>query len=204
MRHLSTPILAFLLLFTCAACDDPVYGTRAAVLDGEDVGGAGVEDASEGEEVGALPDAALPGKLPPPLFLYAEVEGACPEALDPAEAAAIFAQPGPVWSGEVWVGEECTGAGGEYLLWRDGERAAWLGGHACYFVEEGLRAISATLYGVIRVRETGTIEQQLDPGLCLGFPGEPPGLRSDVRVLAFALFTDPQQAAAFAAGVGQP
>ena len=97
--------------------------------------------------------------------------------------------------------QECTGAGGQYLLAReiDGFRAFWVGAHACQFAEGGTNAFGI-VYGVVRYRLTAGL-QEIPPEVCVGFPDEPPGLQTDATTLAIAVFEQLSEAQAFEASL---
>ncbi|APR80705.1 Hypothetical protein A7982_06052 [Minicystis rosea] len=96
--------------------------------------------------------------------------------------------------------EECTGAGGQYVLGReiDGYRYFWVGGHACYFFAHALPV--SLVYGVVRYRFTAAISE-IPAGMCVAWPGEPDGVQTDVSTSAIAVFERLDEAKTFAASL---
>lgn len=102
---------------------------------------------------------------------------------------------------EVFYASECTGLGGQYVLARslDDARSFWLGGHGCQFFDDALVGAPA-VFGVLRASQTAALFQ-IEPGICVGFPGQSDGVASDSKVLAVALFETEEDARQFAAAI---
>ncbi|MDC3957636.1 hypothetical protein KEG38_27505 [Polyangium jinanense] len=120
----------------------------------------------------------------------------------PLDTAAAVLAPGDTGDEiavtDIYFTEECTGAGGQYVLAReiDGFRYFWLGGHACYFVE-GLASETGLVFGVVRYRMTAGISE-IPAHVCVAWPGEPDGLQTYAKTSAIALFEQLEEAKAFA------
>lgn len=197
--HRTLPILASLLL--TAACggtvvfdDDAGGGSPGAGGSGAGATGAG---GSPSITAGPAPE------VPAPLALYvADREGCGLEApVAEAEATMSLDDSGLVALHVVDLAfvDECTGAGGQYILGRtpDGTRAMWLGAHACYFFEPELVGASIRP-GVARTR-LANAPVETPRGACVSFPGEDGTLTSDLRVEAIAVFATRDDALAFVA-----
>jgi hypothetical protein len=130
-------------------------------------------------------------------------EPGCGEELpvENAELALSTAQQGELAVVELFFSEECTGAGGQYILARevDGFREFWIGGHACYFLGTplGVPPAWAPAFGVLHFEQTAAIFQ-IPPEVCVGFPGEPPGASTDAQTQAVVVFETLAEAQAFA------
>ncbi len=135
-----------------------------------------------------------------PTALYTKDDKGCPSSqqIGDAREQLTIAQSGEgVAVVEVFFQEECTGAGGQYILAReiDGFRAFWIGAHACWTLD---RLPTGRHFGVLRYSQTAALFR-IDEHLCIGFPDLPPGATSDVHVRAVALFATLADARAFAA-----
>jgi hypothetical protein len=144
------------------------------------------------------------GPLPVPTMLFVEADPACAIAApvataedalrpsDPGEAASVV---------ELLFADECTGAGGQHVIMRtlDQSREFWLGEHACYFFDFSL-VDGVFRYGVVRFSQTAALFH-IDPYVCIGWPGEPPGLTSDSQVRAVGVFASLDDAQTFASAI---
>ena len=141
--------------------------------------------------------------VPTPERVFAADNAGCIELQTPSEAESFFNEAAPgdrVAVVEVFLVEECTDAGGHYLLARElsGEREYWLGGHACYFLDAA-DFDGAIRHGVVRVTQTAALFQ-LPEEVCVGFPGQA-GVTTDSNVNAAALFASLEEAEQFAASL---
>lgn len=137
-----------------------------------------------------------------PTSLYTKDDRGCPslQPLGDAPKQLAIAQAGEgVAVVEVFFQEECTGAGGQYILARevDGDRAFWIGAHACWTLD---RLPPGRHFGVLRYSQTAALFR-IDDHLCVGFPERPPGATSDAHVRAVALFSTLSDARAYAAAL---
>lgn len=144
-------------------------------------------------------EAAAADGSPEPTAVYAYQSGICPVDLH-GDLTVMEAPKGSDSFVVVQIvfGDECTGLGGQYVLGREvsGSRAYWLGGHGCQFFSPALLD-DPPVYGVLRTTQTAALKQ-LDPALCLGFPGEPAGLSTDSSTRAVAIFGSLDEARRFA------
>jgi hypothetical protein len=125
----------------------------------------------------------------------------CIADIEPSEAPPPSAGSGTrVALVEVFFTAECTGVGGDYVLAREleGSRSYWLGGRGCAFLDEG--ELGETAFGVLWAEVSAGLAT-IDPGLCVGFPGED-GLESDAGVTKLLLFDDLESARTFGEQVG--
>jgi hypothetical protein len=146
---------------------------------------------------------AVPGPVPEPVAVYVAEPGCGEErAIETAEEALSTEESGTIAVVELSFAEECTGAGGQYILARDvdGSREFWIGGHACYFLSSGpgQPPAWAPAFGVLRYEQTAGLFQ-ISPDVCVGFPGQPPGATTDAQTRAIAVFATLEEARAFAA-----
>lgn len=172
--------------------------------------GVGLDDETAGITTGttsttsttSAPDAGAP---PLPIALYVDTDS-CPESR-PVETA--YAELSPPEQGdytalvELYYRDECTGAGGQHIIARAVEDFGdhWLGAHACYFFP--VPSPPEPQYGVILYNVTAAIFQ-LSPDLCIGFPGEPPGVTSSFITRAIGVFATREDAEAFRATLPEP
>lgn len=176
--HLPSRSLLALSLFTLAAgC-----GARSTVLEA---------------------DPTAPAGQPAAVAVYAPDGEGCVDSLPVSDAAeAVTPDSGEeVAVVDLAFAQECTNAGGQYLLAReiDGFRSFWVGAHACQFAEGGTNSFGI-VYGVVRYRITAGI-QEIPPDVCVGFPDEPPGVQTDATTVAIAVFEQLSEAQAFAASL---
>lgn len=161
-----------------------------------------------GAEVSSLPEGNEPVEAPveavPSAVFAADEHGCAAEVLAETGAAALE----PADNGadiaivELAFAEElCTNAGGQYVIARevDGFREFWLGGHACYFFPPE-KTSEPMAFGVLRYAITAAAFE-VPPEVCVGFPGEPPGLFSDSKARAVAVFSTLDEARRFAASI---
>ncbi|HSN87438.1 MAG TPA: hypothetical protein VL025_11805 [Thermoanaerobaculia bacterium] len=190
--------LALSFAFLAAAC-----GARSTVQEAEPAD----PPTDPSTDPPTQPTTAPPTKPPPPpplpALLYVGDGAGCAIELPPDEAADIFAWADPGGSTavvEAFFADECTGAGGQYVLARevDSFRRFWLGAHACYFF--GFPPPDGLPFGVVRYTQTAGIFE-ISPDVCVGFPDEPPGVQTDTTTAAIALFESLDEANAFAAAV---
>jgi hypothetical protein len=89
---------------------------------------------------------------------------------------------------------ECTGAGGQYILARavDGSRFFWIGAHACTTWETP----PTGKFGVVRYSQTAALFH-LPEGACLTMPGAPDLIVSDASTRAIAVFATQAEAERF-------
>jgi hypothetical protein len=165
--------LSIVLCALCSAC-----GTRT---------GVGVDDAATG--------AVMPSAL------YATGEGGCAVVV-PITSTAIEMESKQFGESvavvELFYQDECTGAGGQYILARevDGFRSFFIGAHACWSLPSPLP--TGPGFGVVRYNQTAGLFH-VSPDVCIGFPDRPPGLQTDVTTRAIAVFETLSDARAFAA-----
>ena len=141
--------------------------------------------------------------VPDPEALYLPDDQGCGAEQTPANAAALLTPSGSgqgVAVVEVFYQSECTGVGGDYLVAHevDGFREFWLGAHACFFLPQP--PPSNLPYGVLRYNITAAFFQ-VSPDVCIGIPGQPPGLGTGDKTEAVALFTTLADARQFAASL---
>ncbi|MEO7330123.1 MAG: hypothetical protein ABI193_16230 [Minicystis sp.] len=156
----------------------------------------------EGDAVTADPlDPALP------VDLLAPDGASCVKHLDVQTAPEVMAPDSDqgIAVVDIAFATECTNAGGDYVLAReiDGFSSFWLGQHACEFTDAVFGP--GILYGVVLYRQTAALFQ-LSAEVCVGFPGEPPGLQTSLITDAIALFETLPEARAFASALeaGKP
>lgn len=141
--------------------------------------------------------------VPTPEALYVPDDHGCGAEQKPEDAAALLTPSGSgqgVAVVEVFYQSECTGVGGDYIVAHevDGFRDFWLGAHACFFLPQPLP--SGLPHGVLRYNITAAFFQ-VSPDVCIGIPGEPPGLGTGDKTEAIALFATLAQAQQFAASL---
>lgn len=138
---------------------------------------------------------------PTPLALYVNTHQGCAE---PRPVSGALEAITPAGAGEqvevveLFFQDECTNAGGQYILARsvEGYAESWLGGHACYFLPSPLQMTEA--FGVLRYGITAALFE-LPSALCLGFPAEPWGVQSSLTAEAIAVLSTLEEAKALAA-----
>jgi hypothetical protein len=141
-----------------------------------------------------------PDGAPVAVALYVPDGAGCVEDRAASEAADVLAPEAgdAIAVTDIAFAEECTGAGGQYVMAQeiDGFRYFWLGGHACYFVDQ-ISSSAGLVFGVVRYAQTaGLLDVPAD--VCVGWPGEPPGLQTDAMTKAIAVFETLEEARAFA------
>jgi hypothetical protein len=95
--------------------------------------------------------------------------------------------------------DECSGAGGEYLIGTEvnAARDAFLGAHACYFLNSSLRqSLGQVFWGVTRLSQTAAVFMTPTGWCVTSIAGAEP-VTSDSKVKAWAVY--PAEAAARAA-----
>jgi hypothetical protein len=141
--------------------------------------------------------------VPTPTALHGRDERGCPSSLPIADAARTMESKQfgeAVAVVELFYQEECTGAGGQYILARevDGFRSFWIGAHACWSLvmplPEGPR------FGVVRYNQTAALFR-ISEDVCIGFPDAPPGASTDVTTRAIAVFKSLADARAYGASL---
>jgi hypothetical protein len=196
------PILALLLLsVACGA------RTEAPNDDPRDVGGEGGAggDGGAGGKGGASGQGGEGGgELPTPTSLFVAERGACAAEAPVAETLAAFdLEPGDgAYAAELFFVDECSGAGGQYILARalDGSREDWLGAHACYFFPP--EWVAAGGFGVVRYAQTAALFET-PVGWCVSWPGGPEPIVTDGVTRAVAIFASAGEAQQFAAAVSE-
>lgn len=153
-----------------------------------------------GPEPGPPPEPDPEPEPEPPDATHLFLSGVpCPAESD---AAAAAEQLSAVQTGqalalvEVYLVDECSGAGGQHVLMRelDGGRAYFLGDHACYFF--GPELTGTWHYGVVRYTPTKALFST-PVGWCVNFGDGAEPILSDAVVEAVALFDTQDDAAAF-------
>lgn len=157
----------FTLLFFLAAC-----GGRSAI---------------EPHAEPAGPSAAAP--------TFVMDRSSCTTGITPSAQAATTLDDGDELAvAEIHFVEECTGAGGTWVLGRDvhSHRRFFLGEHGCRLWESP----PAGQYGVVRHRQTAALF--LTPeGVCVAFPGDE-RLQTDQSTSGFVVFATRAEAESFA------
>lgn len=141
-----------------------------------------------------------------PIALYVAVPSSCPEARPVETAPAELAPPeqgDDVAVVELYYRDECTGLGGQHIIAHDVEGFGdhWLGAHGCYFFP--VPSPPEPQYGVVLYNITAAYFE-IPPSLCIGFPGEPPGVTSTYITRAIGVFQKLEDAKAFAASLPGP
>ncbi len=126
-----------------------------------------------------------PPEVKDPLTVFEA--GRCPsvstrDALKPGVDERVFAV-------EFLAQEECSGAGGDWLIGRelDGTREVALGEHACWFLPDAYRGARQTRYGVVRV-DLLPVTTQVPDGWCLETVSDGLSPKTDVNVLALGVY----------------
>ncbi|MBK8257090.1 MAG: hypothetical protein IPK82_31015 [Polyangiaceae bacterium] len=175
-------------LVACLAVGGAVgCGTRSQILERDPTGGV------------------LPPEMVDPIGLYVEADDICAQevSVDLAEETLTPGSPSDNLAvTEVAFVEECTDAGGQYVIARelDGFREFWLGAHACYFWSS--TPPTGIVFGVVKYRQTAGLNN-VAPETCIGFPDEPAGLSTDAQTQAIAVFETLEGAQAFYETVAQ-
>lgn len=141
--------------------------------------------------------------MPVPTALHNRDERGCPALVPVANAATEMESKQfgeAIAVVELFYQDECTGAGGQYILARElgGFRTFWIGAHACWALTSPLPV--GPRFGVVRYNQTAGIFH-ISEDVCIGFPDEPPGARTDVTTRAIAVFETLADARAFAASL---
>lgn len=190
--------LSALSLSLLAGC-----GARGIGLDDETAGTTTTTATTTTSTTGTTTGTAT-AKLP--IALYVDPPSTCPESR-PVETA--YAELSPPEQGdylalvEIYYRDECTGAGGQHIIAHADEDASdhWLGAHACYFFP--VPPPPEPQYGVLLYNQTAALFH-ISPDVCIGFPGEPPGVTSSSIARALAVFETREDAAAFMATLPGP
>jgi len=102
--------------------------------------------------------------------------------------------------------DECSGAGGEYLIGTEvnAMRDAFLGAHACYFLNSALRMSQGQVYwGVTRLSQTAAIFMT-PTGWCVTTIAGVEPVTSDSKVKAWAVYKSEAAARAALMELSQP
>jgi hypothetical protein len=189
------PIATSLLLFALAACGRTT--AQAVVADGdagEDTNSDATDANADADGSAGAGDAA--GPRMGPLFAAAATAD-CPVAAEEASLRVLGTDESLVLV-ETKALDECSGAGGEYLIGaaEGGAVDLFLGGHTCYFLDAELRSnFERTWWGVARVGPAAEV-LETPVGWCItSLSGSEP-VRSDSSVLAWALYESEAEARA--------
>lgn len=100
--------------------------------------------------------------------------------------------------------DECSGAGGEYLIGTevDAARDAFLGAHACYFLNSAVRQ-GQVFWGVTRLAQTAALFMT-PTGWCVTTLAGTEPVSSDSKVRAWAVYKSEAAARAALAELSQP
>ena len=135
---------------------------------------------------GVLTPPTPPVVVKDPLAVFV-VDGSCAkagtkDALKPGVDERVFAV-------EFLAQEECSGAGGDWLIGRElgGVREVAMGDHACWFMPDDYRAARVKRYGVVRSNLLA-VTTQVPDGWCLTTVDGRPLPKTDVNVLAFGVY----------------
>jgi hypothetical protein len=159
-----------------------------------------VEDADGGVDGGLRPVTMREA----PLFVAVE-DGGC-------ASAGVESQLKPVGSGERLVlmktkaVDECSGAGGEYLVGTEvnSARDAFLGAHACYFLSNTLRQdFSRVYWGVTRLSQTAALFRTQE-GWCITTIAGTEPVTTDSKATAWAVYGSETAARAALEALSQP
>lgn len=198
------------VLFALAACGRTT--AQAAFADADaadaaaDASGQGDADTSAAADTDALDsDAAadVPSAAPAPRFVVVGTQE-CP-MMGGAEALVLSAPEQALVLVQTKVSDECSGAGGEYLIGAEqgGAGDLWLGGHACYFLDPLLRTPSDRIWwGVARLVQTAGLRETPMGWCIISLSGAEP-VRSDSSVLAWALYDSEAEARAALAALAR-
>ena len=200
-----------LVLFALAACGRT---TAQAVVADADAASDTAEDAADtAVATDAAPadtdlvdtDAAADTRptAPAPRFVVVATPD-CP-IMGGAEALVLSAPEQELVLVQTKVSDECSGAGGEYIIGaEEGDGGdLWLGGHACYFLDPLLRTPSDRIWwGLARVVQTAGL-RETPMGWCITSLSGAEPVRSDSSVLAWALYESEAEARAALAALAR-
>jgi hypothetical protein len=156
------------------------------------------------EADGGVVDAGLVAQREAPFFVAVE-DGGCATA--GVESALKLAG-----SGERLVlmrtkaVDECSGAGGEYLIGAEvnERRDAFLGGHACYFLDATLRQSQGLVFwGVTRLSQTAAVFMTPTQWCVTSIAGTEP-VSTDSKAKAWAVYGSEAAARAALTALSQP
>lgn len=194
------------LFLGLVACGRTTLRADAVADTGEDAM-SDATDAQTSADIGAegsagAGDAAGPRRAP--LFAAAATAD-CPVASDEASLRVLGAGESLLLV-ETKALEECSGAGGEYLIGaaEGGAVDLFLGGHTCSFLDvERRSSFDRTWWGVARVGPAVALLLETPLGWCItSFSGAEP-VRSDRRVLGWALYESEAEARAALAALAR-
>lgn len=201
-------LLAFAATATAAALGGSACGGRIEATDGERTSETtfpGATSPQPPSRAPAPPPTGKPAPAPPASELFVPDDQYCVRASRENASTALRPRDSSdqIAVVSVSVAEECTGAGGTYLLARDleaPENKYWLGGHACQS-SKLLSGLTST-FGVARYTNTSSV-LTIPAHACVSFPGEGSGQESvtPTKIRAVALFETQAEAEAFAAAV---
>jgi hypothetical protein len=147
-------------------------------------------------------DGGAPGRRQAPLFVFKSgppcMTAGVEEDLRPAASDRLVVV-------LVQAQEECSGAGGDYLVGREGStRHYFAGDHDCRFLPSGLRGDRSVRWGLVRGSQTAALFT-VPTGWCITQLDGISQLSTDSRAPAWALYaTEADARAAVTALGGQP
>lgn len=176
-------VVASLLCLTGAlgGCDDgPGVGT--------DTTGVGSAGAAGSASSGAAGTSTAPQEIKKPDFTIVKSATGCPGLT----TADVLLSPAPTNAFVVaWmIVDECTGAGGQYLIARDldGDREFFLGAHACYELPPAdfpTYPPPPVRFGVLHADQTAAL---FTAGPCVAFPEGESEIRTDFSSRALEVY----------------
>lgn len=180
----------FVLFLGLAACGRTTLRADAVADAGEDTNSdaTDAEAAADTDADGSAGAGDTAGPRMAPLFVAAATAD-CPVASDEASLRVLGTDESLLLV-ETKALDECSGAGGEYLIGaaEGGAVDLFLGGHTCYFLDAERRSsFDRTWWGVARV---GPADALLETplGWCITSLSGAEPVRSERRVLGWALY----------------